>query len=181
MALRRPIPVPISALTAKCEGFEMRADIRRSWPVAIALILLVGILPAACGDPGADECAPDTFGRQCGESGSYLKCSGTSCEDSYGLPCEPHHEISELRCPASRPQCRTRRDTAANDIVCLGQVIGSCNTPGYQRCEDQQTEVMCVLDERGKLVSSRGTCASGQACRAPFPLHAGGCTTLASP
>lgn len=129
-----------------------------------------------CGKVSDDECNPATFGEQCGVDGKYLTCGETSCEDAYGWPCDSHYQINEHNCPESRPKCKRRQDLVGNEIVCLGEIIGSCNVVGFHSCEDQSTEVVCIANELGKLVLSRGSCGNNQRCHEPFTFHAGGCT-----
>ncbi|MBL4683518.1 MAG: hypothetical protein JKY37_02925 [Nannocystaceae bacterium] len=141
--------------------------------------MVVGVSLLGCSATAADECRVEGFGRQCGgEVGEYLKCGGTSCEDSRGLPCEAHTVIESFQCPAERPSCAEDETSVVSEIVCTGENIGACTEPGFVQCEDAETVQECVLDQHGQLYLSRGTCGENYRCVPPREFHGGGCTDL---
>lgn len=159
----------------------MNAKLSRQPLLAVlVLITLAGFL--GCGKTGDDECDASTFGVQCADNNTaFLRCGHTSCEDSYGLPCDEYTKIEKLNCPAARPTCKKRLNVAGNDIVCVGENVGTCDQLGFVRCDDSGIVVYCIVDENGQLFLSRGSCGQTQKCYAPFKFHAGGCTDLTPP
>ena len=132
-----------------------------------------------CDKTGDDECDPEGFGRQCADDGKgYVKCGGTSCEDSYGLPCDEHSVIEEFDCPSHRPTCETKSGEGEPEVVCVGEDIGGCDELGFIECKDENTVIECIADGDGELFKSRGGCGDGEKCYEPFEFHAGGCTSL---
>jgi hypothetical protein len=66
--------------------------------------------------------------------------------------------------------CSTRDGTPDPDIICIGERLGSCDTPGFVRCENLEQVVLCVPQEDDSLILSRGVCGEGYVC---LPAGAG--------
>jgi hypothetical protein len=126
----------------------------------------LGAACAAClvlGGCGEDECTPADFrgGFACGpEAGQFQSCQLDDC----GGTCSMHWTIDVQYCTATAPNC-VQLDRG--QVICLGDVLGPCLTPGFVHCEDLMTQISCVSDGRDGLVLTRGTCAVGARCNDP--------------
>ena len=63
-----------------------------------------------------------------------------------------------------QPHCIDAQTDGPPDIVCIGEIIGTCDTPGFVRCENDATVVECLADSHGQLVLSRGSCGDFHVC-----------------
>jgi hypothetical protein len=149
--------------------------------MVIGLVLGLAAGVSGCRGLAGDACDAEAHGRQCAGDERYTTCGHRSCEDSYGIPCEEHTILGEHTCPSQRPRCVDVVTADPPDVVCLGEVLESCEQQGFVDCEDDRTEISCVPDEHGALVLTRGTCDGSAACQFPFEFHAGGCTDLTPP
>jgi len=117
----------------------------------------VALLPlfAACAEP---ECTPEEYGLQCAdEPGKFTLC-GYVIKDSCTLYCNEPPQIMTRKCGLATTTCEDADGPGGNDAVCLGEVLGTCSTEGFVRCEGSLV-VECVPDSTGALVLSRGDCA----------------------
>jgi hypothetical protein len=124
----------------------------------LAGMLLLGLQSMGCGD----ECSPGDFGggNECGpDEDSFQSCSFSECIE--GPVCNERYTIRTGYCPSFAPICKS---SGPGEIVCLGENVGSCTAPGFVRCDDVTTVVLCAPDEAGQLFLSRGACAVGARC-----------------
>ena len=139
--------------------------------LVVVVAAAAGVVMAGCGE---DQCTPADFrgGYACGpEAGQYQSCQLVDCNGS----CSSHWTIDVRYCPTAASNCK---QLAHGQVVCLGDVLGTCLQPGFLRCEDVMTELACVSDGDGGLVLTRGACAAGARCydpSAPSPGNVVGC------
>jgi hypothetical protein len=124
-------------------------------------IALVAVVFGGCAHPPA--CDPAEYGRQCEGEGKYSQCEdpNTTCTNA----CWGDRLGWETKsCAVWQPHCIDVETTASPEIVCLGEIIGTCETRGFVRCEDDDTIVECLADASGQLVLSRGSCGDFYVC-----------------
>ena|SRR5690349_24743736 len=129
---------------------------------ALWLLAVCDLALAAC---HPDVCDPTTFGTQCDLGSTYLSCGHdeSTCSDAcWG---ERNH-ILEHECPTWAPTCADRDTTGDPAIVCLGELLGSCTTEGFVRCDSDNLMVRCILGPDNTLVLSRGPCGATLHCDA---------------
>jgi hypothetical protein len=119
---------------------------------------------------GCDQgpCRPRSYGKQCtteGEGDGYRYC--VSEPDHGGAVSIPKYTVSFRECPSWQPVCSTRDNTQDPDIICIGERLEPCGTPGFVRCENLEQVVVCVPQEDDTLVESRGACGEGHVCLPP--------------
>lgn len=113
-----------------------------------------------------DECSPTDFGggQQCGdEPGLYQSCRFNECLE--GPFCVERWVIDDQYCASTAHNCV---QLGPGETTCVGEIIGTCSTQGFVRCEDAFTMIYCGDDGFGALVLQRGVCAAGARC---YDLH----------
>lgn len=137
------------------------------WRLSFLAFACLSLSGAGCGD----ECAPTDFGggQACAEDGRFI----LSCQfiDCFEPPCGADWVISETPCPPFLPRCM---EVAPGDVTCVGEIIGTCSSPGVESCEDVFTQITCADDGTGALRLMRGPCGPGVQCVSPAPGSAGG-------
>ena len=127
----------------------------------LAVLLVVGLVGAGCGDGGGDEsCMPNCEGMECGGDGCGGSCGeceepGTMCNDGVcGSGCQPHCEEREC-----------------GDDGC-GGTCGDCPEGG--QCHDGICDRNCYPDCEGKHCGGDGCGGSCGEC-GPWECDAGNC------
>lgn len=131
---------------------------------------------------GCDQgpCRPRSYGKQCSSTGdAYRFCQAAT--DHGGTITTPKYDISHRECPSWQPVCSTRENTEAPDIICIGERLSPCQTPGFVACEGLDQVVLCVPQEDDTLIESRGACGEGHICLPPGAAETnwiGGCFAI---
>ncbi|HRI64586.1 MAG TPA: hypothetical protein PK156_10105 [Polyangium sp.] len=131
-------------------------------------VFLFACLVVGC----VDECPADfPGGNICGPDGkTVLSCY--EVEDCFEPPCTEGVFLRESGCPTYAPNCVS--DTAGQ-ATCIGEILGTCETPGIVDCEDTFTEIRCADDGSGKLALQRGACLPGALCKVDPASGPSGC------
>ena len=108
-----------------------------------------------------NECEPSDFdnGYVCTEDGhSFQSCVFQDC---FEPPCGEGFKIREGDCLSFAPTCV---QWGPGTVVCIGEIIGTCDVAGFVSCEDPFTQIECSNDGHGGLALMRGVCAAGARC-----------------